>query len=130
MILTDKPNYVIEHTGRGIYFVVPRGKFTAATLDEFRADSWPHLERLAPVLYMNDVSQIGDASLSDQWMLAKLMRAQAHLIKRSAVYGVSPAKRIILGAVLRAAGRDNVRVVEGREQAERYLLEGDGAASP
>ncbi len=122
-VLVERDNYVVEHTDDGIYFVTLRGDFTPATVEAYRADALPLMEQLAPLLHLTDVTDVGDGSLSARWALARHVKSQAHLIKRSAVYGVSPTMRLLIGAVLRGAGRRDIKVARDRAEAEAYLLE-------
>src|SRR5687767_12268593 len=92
--------------------------FDVDTVKQYLSDALPHIERLAPLLQLTDVTHLGQASLAARWALGRHVKSQGHLIKRSAIYGVSPTMRMIVGAVLRAAGRENVRVTASREDAE------------
>lgn len=113
----------MEQLPNGIVHVVVRGDFTHAIIDRFKAESDPHMRRLAPVLYLNDAGQAGDGPLSAKWKLAALMKERAPLVKKSAIYGMFGARRLVVGALLRASGRsDRVGLFDTREEAERYLL--------
>ena len=123
MILLDTSHYLMERLDNGIVHVVVRGDFDNTIIERFKAESQPHMERLAPVLYMNDASQAGDGPLSAKWRLAALMKERAPLVKKSAIFGMFGARRLIIGALLRASGRaDRVGMFDTRAEAERYLL--------
>lgn len=122
-LLIDDPRWKLEHTDNGLFFVTILQPLAAnADLDAFMVAARPHLERLAPVRYMNDASYIQDSDLSVQWHLASYMKKNAPLISKSAVFGLSPVKAFMVRAVIRAAGRDNVRTFDTREECERWLL--------
>jgi hypothetical protein len=130
-ILFEKPDlWTCELTDRGIFFVHILVNLTdVRTLDEFMATSRPHLERLQPVLYLNDATQIQDAPLTLQWRLAGHMKTNAKYIKRSAVFGLTPRKAFMVRSIVRASGRTNVKVCDTRAECERWLLD-DAAARP
>lgn len=123
-MLLDDPHYTMELTERGIVFVTVRGDVSDEVVARFERESEPHVQRLAPVLYLNDMSQFGETPLSARWKVAELMRRRAPLMKKSAAFGMTPTRRLIAMALLRAAGRaDKVRIFASRAEAEAYLLE-------
>jgi hypothetical protein len=72
---------------------------------------------------MNNAGEAGDAPLAAKWQLAALVKERAPLVRKSAVYGMTGARRLVVGALLRASGRsDRVRICASRDEAERYLL--------
>ena len=56
-VLLDDPNFFMELTDRGIVFVVVRGDFDDEIVERFERESDPHMRRLAPVLYLNDMGR-------------------------------------------------------------------------
>lgn len=122
-VLLDDPHFFMEHTDEGIVFVCVRGDFDDAVVDRFERESEPHMRRLAPVLYLNDMGQAGDAPLSAKWKVADLMKRRAHLVKASAIYGISGARKLIAMTLLRASGRAGVvGVCDSRAEAVAWLL--------
>jgi hypothetical protein len=130
VMLFEKPGeWTCEHTERGIFFVRILLPFSdPLQMDVFMNEARPHLERLQPVLYMNDATHVQGGPLTLQWRLASYMRNNAKYIKRSAVFGLTPPRAFLVRSLARAAGRQNVRVYDTREECERWLLD-DGALS-
>ncbi|HEY4222023.1 MAG TPA: hypothetical protein VGO62_11780 [Myxococcota bacterium] len=122
-VLVDHAQYRVELTDSGIFAVSAKGAFDEVTVADFERQTEGHVLRLAPLRYLNDATLLHDASLSAFWSLAKLVKRRLHLVKRSAVCGVSPNKRLLVNGVLRAAGRKSAQVFERRDDAERFLLE-------
>jgi hypothetical protein len=125
VMLFEKPGqWTCEHTERGIFFVRMLMPLSSpAQLDSFMDEARPHIERLQPVLYMNDATHVQGGPLTLQWRLASHMRSNAKYIKRSAVFGLTPPRAFLVRSIVRAAGRSNVKVYDTREQCERWLLE-------
>jgi hypothetical protein len=122
-LLIDDPRWTLEHTDNGLFFVTMRYPLESiADLDEFMGLVRPHLHRLAPVLYLNDATHIQGSHLKAQWRLAEHMKRNAPYIRKSALFGVTPVKAFMVRAVVRAAGRDNVRVFDDRAGCEQWLL--------
>jgi len=119
-----------EHTDAGVFFVhIKQGVTQASVLDAFMDEARPHLQRLQPVLYLNDATDVQDAPLPMQWHLAQHMRRNAPFIAKSAVFGLTPARAFLVRSIVRAAGRDNVRVFPTRAACEGWLLDGATAAA-
>lgn len=127
-LLFERPgHWIVEHTDKGIFFVRIQMTFTdAPTMDAFMDEARPHLERLQPVLYMNDATYVQDGPLGLQWRLSTHMKANARFIKRSAVFGLTPRKAFLVRTLGRASGRTNLRVFDTREECERWLLDDGG----
>jgi hypothetical protein len=123
-VLFEKPEWWrCEYTERGIFFVHMRpAVVTVEMIDAFMALARPHMQRLAPLKYMNDATDISEAPLSMQWRLARYMRENAPLIAKSGVFGMTPTKAFIARSLARAAGRTNLRVFDTREECEAWLL--------
>jgi hypothetical protein len=123
-VLFERPGFWrCELTDRGVFFVrIQTAVVDAATLDAFMDSARPHLERLAPVRYMNDASDVQDAKLTLQWRLAQYMKENARFIAKSGVFGLTPAKAFVVRSVARAAGRTNLRVFDSRAACEEWLL--------
>jgi hypothetical protein len=126
-MLFEKPGeWTCEHTAQGIFFVRMLMPLSSpAQLDSFMDEARPHLERLQPVLYMNDATHVQGGPLTLQWRLASHMRSNAKYIKRSAVFGLTPPRAFLVRSIVRAAGRTNVKVYDTREECERWLLESE-----
>lgn len=129
--LFEKPGlWTCEHTDKGIFFVRIQTPFSdVAQLDAFMDAARPHLERLQPVLYMNDATYVQGGPLTLQWRLASHMKTNAKYIKRSAVFGLTPPRAFLVRSMVRAAGRDNVKVFDTRDECERWLLSEDATQS-
>ena len=129
-VLFERPGlWRCEHTDAGVFFVHIQGAVTTGdVLDEFMAQARPHLVRLAPVLYLNDATDVQEAPLPLQWRLAQHMKKNAPYIGRSALFGLTPRKAFLVRSIVRASGRDNVRIFDTRADCERWLLEGRSAA--
>lgn len=120
-VLIDEPNVRLELTDAGVFFM--RGRATGASgLEEVLALMQPHLEEHAPVLFLNDFSGVADLSLADRWKIASRMKDNRKFIRRSAMFGLSSAMQFAARVVLRASGRQDVRVFDSREEAEAWLL--------
>jgi hypothetical protein len=122
-VLFERPGFWrVEYTDNRIFFVQILAKVTTSTdLDSFMVESRPHLERLAPVLYMNDATDVQVAPLPMQFRLATYMRTNARYIAKSAVFGLTPGKAFVVRSIVRAAGRDNVKVFTTRAECEAWL---------
>lgn len=131
-MLLDDPHFTMELTDNGIVFVTVIGDFDDETVDRFDRESEPHMQRLAPVLYMNDAGRAGSSPLSARWRVAMLMKRRAPLVTGSAVFGITGANRLVAMTLLRASGRsDRVKVCNTRTEAEAWLLSvGNGQRSP
>jgi hypothetical protein len=125
-VLFERPGYwTCEHTEKGIFFVHMRISTVTDVndLNAFMEEARPHLKRLAPVLYMNDATDVQEGPLTILGTLARHMKTNAQYIKKSAIFGLTPRKSFVVRSVIRASGRDNVRVFDTRDQCETWLLE-------
>lgn len=114
-----------ELTEQGIFFVhMLVSTYTVEELEAYMDEQRPHLERLQPVLFLNNATDIQEGPLNLQWRLAQHMKRNAEYIRKSALFGLTPRKAFMVRAVVRAAGRDNVRIFDTRAQCEEWLLAG------
>jgi hypothetical protein len=81
------------------------------------------IEENAPCLQILDASELDLSDLAKRWELASRMKKNRDLFKKSAVVGVEGAKKLMASIVIKASRRDNVKVFDNVEDAERWLLE-------
>lgn len=118
------PRFRLEESADGILVVSVHGAAeTIDEFDEFFAAFQPQLEAHAPARVLVDLGNFHDASLSVRWKLAMRMKENRQWIARSATFGLTPAQTTIARIVLRAAGRDDIRVCASRAEAEDFLRE-------
>jgi hypothetical protein len=137
-VLVEEPNLRIELTPRGIFHVqVSEGSAAEAVGGDARPDVGAimdeiqvHLIANAPVLYLVDLSAIGDLALSERWDLAGRMKQNRQYIARSALYGLSSQLEFAFRVIIRVSGRKDLRVFPGRAEAEAWLLEDVTRARP
>ncbi len=118
--IDDPRARVTEHTD-GIIEVALQGDIEDADVDEFFDQFQPVMEELAPLRFLIDASGLGESSLSARWKLANRMKSNRRLIERSAVIGVSSQIQVVFRVILRASGRNNVKVCNSRAEALDYL---------
>ncbi len=82
-----------------------------------------HLEAEAPVLFLNDMTSMGETSLSTKWYAAERLRTNRPLIRRSAVFGAGANLIAAAGAILRVAGRHDIRLFPTKNEAIAWLEE-------
>ena len=112
-----------DHAAKKILVFTSIGDQDVETLAEIFSRLRPVLEAEAPVLYLNDMRRIGESSLSTKWYAAQQLKANRPLIRRSAVFGASTGLVASAGAILRVAGRDDIKLFREQEEAVAWLLE-------
>ena len=120
-LLLDDGRYWIEAVGESTLFVSLRGDAKDSDLDRVFGVFQPALIERAPADVLIDATSVGDSSLSVRWKLAMRMKSNRPYIRRTAIYGVSAGCEAALRILLRAAGRDNIRIFASREEAEAWL---------
>lgn len=96
-VLINQPNVHLELMDAGIFHVqVMEASPEERVGSETRPAILPlldaiqvHLVEHAPVFYMVGFRGMEDLTLSERWVAAKRMRANRHLVTRSAIYGLS-----------------------------------------
>lgn len=78
MLFESPGRWTCELTDNGIFFVRVLVRIAdAPTMDLFMETARPHLERLQPVLYMNDATFMQEGPLALHWRLSTHMKASA-----------------------------------------------------
>ena len=80
------------------------------------------IEAHAPCLHLLDASRLELNQLARRWELATRMKNNRALFKKSAVIGLSGPQRVVSHIVIKASGRDNVRIFGDRDEAIAWLL--------
>lgn len=126
-VLLEAEGWRVVLTDEGIVETTMRGDLDVESLTLFFDALRGHLERLEPVLFLNDFSQVGEVSLAARWLVAQRAKENGPLIRRSAAYGLPPHWLLIGDVILRVSGRKNLSAFSTREEAVRWLLLDSGA---
>ena len=82
-----------------------------------------HIEQHAPVNSLIDLSGVPDLSLSERWRLASRMKGNRQWIRRTGMFGLSPAMTIAYRVIARVSGRDDLAFFDSEDSARQWLLD-------
>lgn len=106
---------------RDILSYTVKGDQTKESIEEIFTQLFPVLKASAPALFLNDMRELGEMSLATKWYAADCLKKNRPYIERSAVFGASRTLIAAAGAILRVAGRDDIRLFSGRDEALAWL---------
>jgi hypothetical protein len=124
-LIDEGPGWRVEKTLEGVIRARVSGNATDAEVKKY-LDVWQRvIEENAPCLHLLDASQLDLSDLASRWELAARMKQNRELFKKSAVVGVTGAKRFMGQVVVKASGRSNVKFFDDDDAATRWLLQDD-----
>ena len=101
------------------------GVLERAEVDDFMRDFQGYLEAATPAAPLRTLTVAGQSGMK---LSAKVRKAFSDLngdprIGKAATVGVDRYTRVLIGFVLKATGRDNIRLFDTEEQALAWLRE-------
>lgn len=99
------------------------GEGDTPDVDEYVAALLPILKLRAPALVLTDATALEDLTVRARWAYAQRMTEHRKFIARSAVIGLSASMETVIGLLIRASGRSDLRVFPERGQAVAWLHE-------
>lgn len=105
----------------GIVMAYLSGEADTADVEEYVAALVPLLRMRAPASVLTDASELDDVTMRARWVYAQRMTEHRRFIGRSAVVGLSPSMEVATRVMIRASGRDDLRVFPTRAQALGWL---------
>lgn len=100
------------------------GEGDTPDVDEYVAALMPILKLRAPARVLTDATELDDLTMRARWAYAQRMAEHRHLIAKSAVIGLSSRMETVIGLLIRASGRSDLRLFPDRAQAMAWLHEG------
>lgn len=123
MHIAEGLTWSIDVTEDGVVEVELRGDEATPETEKF-FESWQKvIEERAPVKHLLHAGEVELKHLASRWDLARRMKDNRKLIEKSAIVGVAGAKKFVAQVVVKASGRDNVRIFSTRDEALAWLRE-------
>ena len=131
-VLVDERNLYIEVRADGLFHIKVTeagpddaiGGASRPSVDSIMDVIGHHMEQHAPVNSLIDLSGVPDLSLSERWRLAARMKGNRQWIRRTGMFGLSPAMTIAYRVIARVAGRDDLAFFDDEAAARQWLLDG------
>lgn len=100
------------------------GEGDTPDVDEYVRALVPILQLRAPARILTDATELEDLTVRARWAYAQRMAEHRKYIAKSAVIGLSPRMDAVIGLLIRASGRSDLRVFSDRSAAVAWLREG------